>query len=583
MDVEAIDVDESTIFVSVPSYRDPECPNTIADLLAKAKNPDRLVFGVCEQNEPGDQDAVPKNLLSRIGVGNQIRLLKMHAGDAKGPAYARSAIEQQLYDPGEGLELFMQIDSHTRVVKHWDALCVQDVIACEKQRGGNHRFVITMYPDNYDLYGSSTPTQQPQQQQRQVPRGQNQMSGGMYSQKPSTQPTKQQQQNLTLGRTVQEIGNFGSTSFLDVANFSAFHSWHPVTGMPMHYQYKFRSVDGSSASAVAPTMYHPTGFFSANFAIGRVDAWHEVPYDPYVPYLFLGEEQSMAARMFTHGWDLMLPKHMFVYSKSERDYRPVYWEQFKTKYNKTPDTTCHERTMLYDQSMARIKRLLWDGTIDNGGQNDQFFGLGSDRTLAQYESHVGFTFTTQTASVRSRLGVTGGATESEWFDKHGVSSSDWKKIYNASLQRNFMPLMGPAPTNIKTVSAREFIKSQQKQSSSKPSFGSAAFAQFQQRQTSGASGQQQRQQVPVAKPYAPPPPKLANGLTALKKPPTRQTQQAPTMTQQQQQRSTSSGQQKSAYQKWTQSQSSAGPAADKSAAVASYSAAIKRQQQTRRG
>ena len=38
-----------TIFISIASYRDPELLPTLRDLLATAKNPNRLKIGVCWQ------------------------------------------------------------------------------------------------------------------------------------------------------------------------------------------------------------------------------------------------------------------------------------------------------------------------------------------------------------------------------------------------------------------------------------------------------------------------------------------------------------------------------------------------------
>lgn len=39
----------------------------------------------------------------------------------------------------------------------------------------------------------------------------------------------------------------------------------------------------------------------------------EVPYDPHLPFLFFGEESSMAARLWTHGWDFFSPPHHVIY------------------------------------------------------------------------------------------------------------------------------------------------------------------------------------------------------------------------------------------------------------------------------
>src|SRR5262249_10275685 len=43
---------EETIFVSIASYRDPECIATVLDLFRKAQYPGRVFVGVYEQNDP---------------------------------------------------------------------------------------------------------------------------------------------------------------------------------------------------------------------------------------------------------------------------------------------------------------------------------------------------------------------------------------------------------------------------------------------------------------------------------------------------------------------------------------------------
>ena len=43
----------NTIFVSVASFRDDECKDTIADMYAKAKDPNNVYVGVCQQNKAG--------------------------------------------------------------------------------------------------------------------------------------------------------------------------------------------------------------------------------------------------------------------------------------------------------------------------------------------------------------------------------------------------------------------------------------------------------------------------------------------------------------------------------------------------
>lgn len=39
----------STIFIAMPSFRDPECANTVLQIFTNAKYPDRLRMGIFEQ------------------------------------------------------------------------------------------------------------------------------------------------------------------------------------------------------------------------------------------------------------------------------------------------------------------------------------------------------------------------------------------------------------------------------------------------------------------------------------------------------------------------------------------------------
>ena len=128
-----------TIFVSLASYRDPECNNTLYDLFAKAKFPERIFVGVCQQNAPDDADCMS----DRLGhFAQNIRILRLSHFDAQGPMYARSLIEQRLYRD----ELFyMQIDSHMLFVKDWDDLCIQQLALCPSDKP-----ILTTYPNDFD-------------------------------------------------------------------------------------------------------------------------------------------------------------------------------------------------------------------------------------------------------------------------------------------------------------------------------------------------------------------------------------------------------------------------------------------------
>ena len=73
------------IFVSIASYRDRRCSTTIMSLFEKAKFPERIIVGVCQQNKNDKELCTPKN----FKYAKQIRVIHKHFKEAKGPTFAR--------------------------------------------------------------------------------------------------------------------------------------------------------------------------------------------------------------------------------------------------------------------------------------------------------------------------------------------------------------------------------------------------------------------------------------------------------------------------------------------------------------
>jgi hypothetical protein len=139
------------IFVSVASYRDPECPHTLLALFTKATRPERLVVGVCfqcgggggagDQGEDDDEACVDLSLL-RAEWRQQVRSVRMPWREARGPVWARHLVQRELYD---GEEFYLQIDSHSRFVPGWDERLVAMLARC-----GSPKAVLSTYPLPYE-------------------------------------------------------------------------------------------------------------------------------------------------------------------------------------------------------------------------------------------------------------------------------------------------------------------------------------------------------------------------------------------------------------------------------------------------
>ena len=125
-----------SIFVSIASYRDNSCINTIKSLFENAKDPTRVFIGICQQNNHKiDKDC------SYDKYKNNIRIIRIPYYDAKGPVYARYLCACLL----ENEDYFLQIDSHTVFTKNWDDICIS-MINEIKKLGLSTKPVISYYP-----------------------------------------------------------------------------------------------------------------------------------------------------------------------------------------------------------------------------------------------------------------------------------------------------------------------------------------------------------------------------------------------------------------------------------------------------
>jgi hypothetical protein len=116
-------------------------------------------------------------------------------------------------------------------------------------------------------------------------------------------------------------------------------------------------------------------FLSAGFLFTPGAFVQEIGYDPEL--YFLGEEAAMTVRAFTSGYDLFHPHRTVVWHDYGRPDASKHWDDH-TQANEV-DRQWQE---LDAYSKAKIGRLLT-------GQPMESYGLGSTRTLAEYEQYAG--------------------------------------------------------------------------------------------------------------------------------------------------------------------------------------------------
>ncbi|MDB2692308.1 UDP-N-acetylglucosamine-transferase [Luminiphilus sp.] len=119
------------IFVSIACFVDTDIIQTIKDCLDKARHPENIVFGVCLQLDETD------NFFSDYDHHEQVRITRLDYRSARGPTHARVHCARLLDDE----EFFLQIDSHTRFIAHWDSELIDIWTKC-----GDEKALITCFP-----------------------------------------------------------------------------------------------------------------------------------------------------------------------------------------------------------------------------------------------------------------------------------------------------------------------------------------------------------------------------------------------------------------------------------------------------
>ena len=120
----------------------------------------------------------------------------------------------------------------------------------------------------------------------------------------------------------------------------------------------------------------PARFFSAHFCFTLGQFSEEVQHDP--EYYFHGEEITLAVRAFTNGYDLFHPNKVIAWHEYTRNGRVKQWDDDKEWGNRNTYTHKKVRSLLGVDGENEIK--------------EEKYGLGTVRTLEEYETYAGVRF-----------------------------------------------------------------------------------------------------------------------------------------------------------------------------------------------
>ena len=131
-------------------------------------------------------------------------------------------------------------------------------------------------------------------------------------------------------------------------------------------------------------------FIAAGFFFTLGEFVNEVKFDPYMPWVFMGEELLLSSRAFTNGFEIFSPtinvlSHIYV-----RRNKPKFWESVGRTFKKPG---FHNR--IDAVIMRRVKNILGYPECDDElimeelARHKELYGMGKLRPLSTYMEMVG--------------------------------------------------------------------------------------------------------------------------------------------------------------------------------------------------
>ena len=339
---------DGSVFLSVVSFRDEFCPETLKQAFSKAKNPEKLFVGLVQQNcdekcrsgvlDGGKIEDVKPDpdcyLLFCSSVegkkycdNGNIRLLKIKESESLGPYMARYFASKLYW----GEEWYMQIDSHMTFLQDWDALSI-DML----KKAPSDKPVISHYPPPHtaDLVLKSKVA---------APR----LCGPIFA------PSDLESQIIRLEGSY----NYDSVK-LDIPRF-------------------------------AP-------FVAAGYLVAHSNILREVPFDPFLPFIFMGEEILLSARLWTNGYDIFSPTQSLLGHHYVRNHKPKFWESI----HRTFTVGVHNPLQMLVLNRVKFQLGYPEAAKDMIKPKTLFtavdqYGMGTIRSLEDYMKIVGLNMNTK--------------------------------------------------------------------------------------------------------------------------------------------------------------------------------------------
>jgi hypothetical protein len=314
---------KESMFVSIAAFCDPFLRFTIESLFAEASQPDALALGVVDQSmEP------LSGWLAGQPFADQVRYLHIDPLHSRGVCWARH-LAQSLYDDEA---YFLQVDSHTWFAPGWDETLFDHM---NRLRKVSNKPVLSIYPPGFEFDDNGLPVR------RSAPTE----SLAVFEVKP----------NQVLA----------------------------PDNLVLTFKAAFQQIPARVRAGPAGSSFYAQGFHLAGgFLFAPGEFVMEVPYDPR--FYFHGEEQGLALRAFSRGWDLFHPQFhqvplFHLYKMPASVSLNLHWrEDLESR-----------RRIKWPERRRRAQRRLSELLA---GHLEAPYGLGCERSLEAFTARSGIDY-----------------------------------------------------------------------------------------------------------------------------------------------------------------------------------------------
>jgi [Skp1-protein]-hydroxyproline N-acetylglucosaminyltransferase len=115
--------------------------------------------------------------------------------------------------------------------------------------------------------------------------------------------------------------------------------------------------------------------WAGGFSFSLSDIINQVPYEPYTPFIFFGEEMDILSRLISSEWQVYVPSIPICFTSFDREYRPVIWENPNSEMtNKLSKLRYYVKyDLVKDYLMDQIPHRLLIGLDDYKLKNNMDF------------------------------------------------------------------------------------------------------------------------------------------------------------------------------------------------------------------